>query len=335
MHQGNLRYRSIIHLYTKEYVNAKKRIEKERITKLVKKAVECNGGRFLRPFSMSSAASSAVGNSVGGLKDAAAPAEFDENTLFVVESNAKIMEKIKRALRSSKSRIDHGADDAHEGTTISPQAMGSICRDTITDEYHQQALQQPRQVLQGGQNQQLAHFGQPRSTGVNSTLLARMNLLQGHGQQVPNATRLRTNTSSIIEYLMRQESSREFPNGDSIMAHQRQYQSLMPDMSGSSTTMGHTVGQANTLSLPLSLYGVNSNVLSPPHGLASGYDTPFINGLLSGRHPLTTGIDLRNLVQRTQPNLLPTLQDKDETRNWARAQLTAELLTNMMGPSRR
>ena len=314
-------------------MNAKKRIEKERITKLVKKAVESNGGRFLRPFSMSSAASLAVRNSGGGLKDATAPAEFDENSLFVVESNAKIMEKIKRALRSSKGRIDHGADDAHEGTTISPQVTGSTCGDTITDEYHQKALQQPMQVLHGGQNQQLVHNGQTRSTGVSSTLLARMNLLQGHGQRSPNTTSLRTNTSSIIESLMRQESSREFPKADSIMGHQRQYHSLMPGIRGSSNTMGHTVGQANTLPLPLSLYGVNSNVLPQPHGPASG--TPFINGLLSGRHTLATGTtDLQNLVHRALPNLLPTLQDQDEIRNWARAQLTAELLTNIMGPSR-
>mmetsp|Transcript_31705 Transcript_31705/g.76970 ORF Transcript_31705/g.76970 Transcript_31705/m.76970 type:complete len:335 (-) Transcript_31705:3417-4421(-) len=334
MNQGNLRYRDIIHLYTNEYVNAKKRIEKERITKLVKKAVESNGGRFLRPLSMSST-SLAMGISGGEPKDATTPGEHDDNALFVVESNAKIMEKIKRALRSSKSRNDHGVDDAHEGTTMSPQLAGSTGGVTIIDK-HQQTLQQPRQVLHGGQNQQRAHHGaQISSTGVNSMLLARMNLLQEQEQRIANNISLRTNTSSIIESLMRQESSRPFPKGESIAAHQRQCQSLMPGMSGSFTTMGHAGGQAKIPSLPLSLYGINSNVVSPSNVPAMRYDTPIINARSAGRHPLTTGIDIRTLMQPSRPNLLPTPQVQDEIRNWVRAQLTAELLANIVGPSRR
>jgi hypothetical protein len=77
-HAGNVRYRDIVARHKEEYLATTRRVKKNKIASKVTKAVESNGGRFLREWSPSSRA--------------------DQN-LFVVEERPIVLEKVKQALR--------------------------------------------------------------------------------------------------------------------------------------------------------------------------------------------------------------------------------------------
>lgn len=124
---GNVRYRDIVARHKEEYLATKKRSHKDVVARKVIKAVESNGGRFLRALGLSG----------------------EDQDLFVVEERSIVLEKVKQALRfvgrEMKNQFHHrittGGEASSGSLTTSSLRTNADRKTSASSSYGGPALQ--------------------------------------------------------------------------------------------------------------------------------------------------------------------------------------------------
>lgn len=128
-HSGNIRYRTIVQTYQKEYLATNKRKEKERIAKKAIAAVEANGARFLRQIDEES---SKAGNNGTDKK-----ATKNSKKRYTIAEKEIVLEKTKQSLRfqgHNKNKAVPTKDrSAEDDCKVSKPAEASPLSASITE----------------------------------------------------------------------------------------------------------------------------------------------------------------------------------------------------------